>query len=160
MDIQIQPLHISTLNSVIALRDAVFPDLGKYEYETLQACLNPVKHQVHKKLGIVELAYWTAIDPNTDSLSGLIGLYTENDVEDTVWLGWYCVDPQYRGQKIGSKLLAFAINEARKQNKKYLSLYTTADEEYTTARIQYEKIGFAHYKSVKKNLFYRLALQN
>jgi ribosomal protein S18 acetylase RimI-like enzyme len=158
MDIQIQPLHISTLNSVIALRDAVFPSLGNYEYDTLHASLNPSNYQVHKKLSITDLVYWTAIDTFAQNIAGLIGLYIELDDPDGIWLGWYCVDNKYRGHKIGSKLLAFAINEAIKQNKKYLHLYTTADEEYATARIQYEKMGFVHYKSVKKNLYYRLPL--
>lgn len=113
-----------------------------------------------QKLGIVDLDYWTAIESESQNIFGLIGLYTELDDPDSIWLGWYCVDNNYRGYKIGSRLLAFAIDEAKRREKKSLHLYTTADEEYATARIQYEKIGFAHYKSVKKNLYYRLALQN
>lgn len=158
MDIQIQPLHATTLSSAIALRDAVFPDLGKHEHETLYASLVPSSYQVHKKLGIIDLSYWTAIDSESQNISGLIGLYTELDDPDAIWLGWYCVDHKYRGHKIGSRLLSFAIDEAKKRGKSTLHLYTTADEDYATARMQYEKIGFVHYKSVKNDLYYRLSL--
>lgn len=158
MDIQIHPLHLSILNSALVLRDAVFPDLGKHEHETLHASLNPSNYQVHQKLGITDLVYWTAIDRNSQNISGLVGLYAECDDPNAIWLGWYCVDPHYRGYKIGSRLLSFAIEEAKKRGKNALHLYTTADEEYATARLQYEKIGFKQYKKTKKVLYYRLPL--
>lgn len=158
MDIQIQPLYLSTLNSAIVLRDTVFPDLGKHEDKTLHASLNPSNYQVHQKLGISDLDYWTAIDSNSQNISGLVGLYTEHDDLDAIWLGWYCVDPRYRGYKIGSRLLTFAIEEAKRRGKNTLHLYTTTDEEYATARMQYEKNGFVHYKTVKNDLYYRLSL--
>lgn len=160
MDIQIQPLHLFTLNRAIALRDTVFPELGKHEHETLHASLHPSNYQVHKKLGIIDLDYWTAIDSNSHNISGLVGLYTEHDDPDAIWLGWYCVDPHYRGYKIGSCLLSFAIDEAKRRGKNSLHLYTTADEDYTTARMQYEKIGFVHYETVKNDLYYRLSLND
>ncbi|MDP3445520.1 MAG: GNAT family N-acetyltransferase [Ignavibacteria bacterium] len=161
MDIHILPLNESTLHATTVLRDTIFTGLNRVESETLRTSLSPENYHIRKKLAISELAYWTAIDPLTQNVVGLVGLYTENDDEDdTVWLGWYCVDSRYRGHKIGSKLLELAINEAKAQNKKYLNLYTTTDDEYATACVQYEKIGFKHYKSEKKNLFYRLFLMS
>lgn len=161
MDIHILPLNESTLHATTVLRDTIFTGLNRVESETLRTSLSPENYHIRKKLGISELAYWTAIDPLTRNVVGLVGLYTENDDEDdTVWLGWYCVDSRYRGHKIGSKLLELAINEAKAQNKKYLNLYTTTDDDYATAREQYLKVGFEHYKSVKNNLYYQLPLMS
>jgi ribosomal protein S18 acetylase RimI-like enzyme len=159
MDIQIHALNDSNLHQATTLRDSVFKGLDMYEQRTLRASLHPDKYIVYKKLGIDHLAYWVASNPQSSDVLGLVGLYTQVDDEDgMVWLGWYCVDPQYRGHKIGSKLLEFAITEAKLQNKQYLHLYTTADDEYATARKQYEKIGFKHYDTKSSELYYKLDL--
>lgn len=161
MDIQIHPLNDSNLPQATTLRDSVFKVLDMYEQGTLRASLYPEKYLVYKKLGIDRLEYWVALSPVTDDILGLVGLYTQaEDHTDAIWLGWYCVDPQYRGHKIGSKLLEFAITEAKLRNKQYLHLYTTADDEFATARKQYEKIGFKHYDTRSSELYYKLDLSN
>jgi GNAT superfamily N-acetyltransferase len=158
MDIQIYPLDEITLHDATVLRDSVFQDLSDDEYETLALSLNP-SGPIYSRLGICQLHYWVAIDTVSKKVVGLVGLYLENsDNEGEFWLGWYCVDPNYRGYKIGSKLLKFAIDLSKVVGMKSLHLYTTADEEYTTARIQYEKMGFKQYKSQSSQLYYKLCL--
>ena len=161
MDIQIHPLSDCNLHQATTLRGSVFKWLDVYEQRTLRASLHPEKYLVYKKLGIDRLEYWVALSPVTDDILGLVGLYTQiQDDTDAIWLGWYCVDPQHRGHKIGSKLLEFAINKAKKRNKKFLHLYTTDDDEYATARKQYEKLGFEHYDTKSSEFYYKLDLSN
>ena len=157
MDIVIKPLDAHTLSDAIVLRDQVFPNLSKSDHATLTMSINPQELYLYQKLGIKTLDYWIAV--MDEHIVGLVGLYTQREVnEDSVWLGWYCVDSQYRGHKIGSKLFNFAIDEAKNRHHKYLHLYTTADEEYAAAREQYHKIGFEQYKSKSSELYYKLHL--
>jgi GNAT superfamily N-acetyltransferase len=158
MDIQIRPLDQITLHDATVLRDSVFKDLSDDEYETLALSLNP-SGPIYSRLGISQLHYWVAVDTLSQKVVGLVGLYLESsDNEGEFWLGWYCVDPNYRGHKVGSKLLKFAIDLSKVVGMKSLHLYTTADEEYAIARIQYEKIGFKQYKSQSSQLYYKLGL--
>lgn len=160
MDIQIYPLDETMLHDATVLRDSVFKDLSDDEYETLALSLNP-SILVYERLGISQLHYWVAVDTISQKVVGLVGLYLESsDNEGEFWLGWYCVDSNYRGHKIGSKLLRFAIDLSKVVGMKYLHLYTTADDEYATARKQYEKIGFKNYDTKSSELYYKLDLSD
>ena len=159
MEVFIQALDQHTLPQAVILRNDIFPKLGKLEHDTLSASLTPLKYHVHKNLGIKQLDYWIAIHSRTLEVVGLVGLYTQTDDDDgMIWLGWYCVDPDHRGFKIGKKLINHAIEYAKEQRKTYLHLYTTCDHQYAAAREQYHKIGFEHYKSKSSELYYRLNL--
>lgn len=158
MEVFIQPLEQYTLSHAIALRDQIFPQLSQHEYDTLSASIFPDKYGDHRKFGIKQLDYWVAIHPGTLEVVGLVGLYTQTDDDEMVWLGWYCVDSYHRGLKIGKKLINHAIECAKEQKKKVLHLYTTGEDEYATAREQYHQIGFEHYKSISSELYYRLIL--
>lgn len=156
MDAIIKPLNHHTLSQAIVLRDQVFPLLSKYEHATLEVSISDDDQDVCQKIGIRELEYWTAL--MKEDVAGLIGLYTELDDEDSVWLGWYCVDPIYRGQKIGKKLLSYAIDEANKRGYTCLKLYTSKINEYAVARNQYEQIGFEKYRISGAEIYYRYLL--
>lgn len=161
MEVTIEPLEQHTLSHAITLRDQIFPQLSQHEYNTLSASIFPEKYGVHKKLEINELNYWVATHPTTLEVIGLVGLYTQTDDDERMlWLGWYCVDPQYRGHKIGGKLMDYVIRYAKKQGKQTLHLYTTGDNEYSAAREQYRKLGFEHYRSKSTELYYKLDLSN
>lgn len=141
MDIFIKPLDLLTLNQATALRDQIFLQLTKLEQATLASSLESKQTDVHKEMGIDTLDYWVAV--KEERVVGLIGLYTEHkDHEDTVWLGWYCVDPSERGMGLGEVLLDYAIAESKKRNYKWLKLYTTTSELYASARRLYVKKGF------------------
>lgn len=159
---QIQPLDQFTLLPATLLRDAIFTDMTVLEKETLSASIDPKKYEKwFPKIGVTKLEYWVHTDAISDSISGLIGLYNNLDDEsDEIWLGWYCVNPELRGQGIGDKLLDFAINESRSRGKKVLNLYTTNEDKYASARRLYEKRGFIDVSKKKSNLtrFYRLTL--
>ncbi len=158
----IKKLRETLLKEATKLRDSVFTHLDKCERETLHASLYADNDTAwNLKNGIEKLTYWIATDELKKRVAGLVGLYTEyGDNDDMVWLGWFCVDPKYRGQKIGSMLLEFAIDRAREQGKKYLLLYTTGETEYASARALYGKRGFVKYKVEGEILYYKLCIND
>ena len=100
------------------------------------------------------LKYWVAVNNNGD-VCGICGLYTyKNDEHEAVWLGWFCVSQNLRGQGIGQKLIEYSIAEARKYNKKYFRLYTSTDPNEAAAQSLYEKYGFKVVKQEKKALLH------
>ena len=156
----IKPLSFDRLEESNTLRNRVFKYLSLEEKQTLNASLDPQNHSsILAKLALMSLEYWVAIYEN--KVVGLIGLYEEtSDHEDSIWLGWYCVDEKYRGLTIGKKLINFAIEEAKKKNKYFLKLYTTLHDEYAVARDLYEKLGFFVTFHKGKTLHYHLNLEN
>ena len=156
----IEPLSFDRLEEANTLRNSVFKYLSVAEKKTLDASID-AQHSsiVFKQLALQSLEYWVAIYEN--KVVGLIGLYEEtSDHEDSIWLGWYCVDEKYRGLTIGKKLISFAIEEAKKKNKYFLKLYTTLHDEYAVARDLYEKLGFFVTFHKGKTLHYHLNLGN
>ena len=156
----IKPLSFDRLEESNTLRNRVFKYLSLEEKQTLNASLDPQNHSyIFTKLALMSLEYWVAIYEN--KVVGLIGLYEEtSDHEDSIWLGWYCVDEKYRGLTIGKKLISFAIEEAKKKNKYFLKLYTTLHDEYAVARDLYEQLGFFVTFHKGKTLHYHLNLEN
>lgn len=156
----IKPLSFDRLEESNTLRNRVFKYLSLEEKQTLNASLDSQNYSsILAKLALMSLEYWVAIYEN--KVVGLIGLYEEtSDHEDSIWLGWYCVDEKYRGLTIGKKLISFAIEEAKKKNKYFLKLYTTLHDEYAVARDLYEKLGFFVTFHKGKTLHYHLNLGN
>ena len=88
------------------------------------------------------MRYWVAVNEHGE-VCGITGLYNESkDDDDTIWLCWFCVDPKYRGQGLGRKLLEFSEEKARSYGKKYLRLYTSDDPSEADAQFLYEGCGF------------------
>jgi len=74
---------------------------------------------------------------------GVTGLYSlKYDEKEAYWLGWYCVNPSFRGEGIGRDLLGFIINLSKMDNKKWLRLYTSKDPNEKRANEIYNKLGF------------------
>jgi len=144
--ILIKLLKEDQLQEAGKLANAVFPEAEVPPIVGLEASLD---EKVVKKLNSEHggqfnwLKYWVAIDDNTNRVVGVTGIYEKReDAKASCWLGWYCVDPEFRGQGIGTMLLDFAINEANKLKKRYLRLYTSTDPNDAVAQIVYEKKGF------------------
>ena len=109
------------------------------------------------KLGGIHslIKFYAAVNDNGD-VYGTTGLYAyKTDAHEAIWLAWFCVDPSKRGQGIGTKLIKYSIDEARKHNKKYFRLYTSTAPGETVAQILYEKHGFK-IKKQKRKLAYTI----
>jgi len=71
----------------------------------------------------------------------IVGCFSFIKLNDTIYeLGKMAVDPNYQGQKIGQKMMSFAIDFARKKNWKKLVLYSST--KLPTALYIYKKNGF------------------
>lgn len=87
---------------------------------------------------------------------GTVGLYSlRKDSGKAVWLNWYCVSPQARGQGVGGRLLDFVIDRARESGARFLRLYTSDHSLMAKAQDSYESRGLRVYET-RNRLFYRL----
>ena len=81
---------------------------------------------------------------------GITGLYTmPEDEKEANWVAWFCVEPDYRGKGLGSRLLDLMIEKSKKAGKKFLRLYTSDGEIEKEARELYKKSGFVTTKTKK-----------
>ena len=164
--IKIESLTSGTLKETINLVDKVFLDQGEEPaISCFLASLNPEEYKDFLfKIHVSELRYWVAIN-GLEKVLGTIGLYCyEFDKDKAFWLGWFCVDPNARKKGIGSQLLQFSINEAKRLRKKFLRLYTSTDPNELDSHRLYEKHGFKLVKEEPlldaglKTLYYQLEL--
>jgi GNAT superfamily N-acetyltransferase len=143
--VEIVGLTKRNLEQAVNLVEKIFP--SEYEEEAgkdeLPASLNPDAYRDYlERTGITPgLKYWVAVEKGR--VIGSVGLYCyKEDQGEADWLGWFCVDEDFRCKGTGTKLLLFAINEAKKHGKEYLRLYTTDDEDELDSHRLYEKYGF------------------
>ena len=156
----IKSLSKSNLKFALQLRNTIFQDLSKCDKETLEASLD-INNEKYKnclsKNQISYLEYFVMQEPKTRQVIGLTGLYVEND-NNECWLGWFCVDENYRNNGLGQKLLDFSISRAKELKKKILKLYTYNSEEYKSAIKLYETNYFVEIAREKKDIYYQLEL--
>ena len=130
-------LSEKNIDSAMLLIEKVF----LYEDDRELARINLVETLEHKNHG---QNYWFATDEN-GRVIGMTGLYLNRKTEpgdETVWLGWFGVHPEYRRQGIGSALLEFTVNEAKRRGFKTMKIYTSTDENERQAHKLYESFGF------------------
>lgn len=163
--VKIEPLTKETLKEAINLLNQIFLDEdGEAPGDELPASPYPKKYKNFlSRTKMSEIKYWVAVD-DAGKVVGTIGLYCyEKDKDEAFWLGWFCVHSDLRRNGIGTKLLQFAIKKARKNNKRFLRLYTSP--ELTQARRLYEKYSFqltgeGFYPDGSRKLYYELKLIN
>lgn len=144
--ISIEPLSKENIEEAVRLLHSIFTEdvrVGEAPADALWASLEPKKYQAFfKKWDIKTIEYFVAIDKRK-SIIGTTGLYTLNqDPQDTVWLGWYCVALSKRGKGFGYNLLQWTVDEARKRGFSIMKLYTSNSPIETAAQRLYEKFGF------------------
>ena len=74
--------------------------------------------------GKIKEFYTTSIAYSDDKPVGVVGLYDIPEYSDTVWLSWFGVLKEYRHMGFGKQLFDYAVEEAKKLNKKFFRLYT------------------------------------
>jgi GNAT superfamily N-acetyltransferase len=143
----ITPLSKETLEEAKKLVNRVFPLQEKEESSDYWLAYSLKQSEKEAKRGPGEYpdarlpGYWVYM--RDGKVIGIIGLYEYGrNAKNVSWVGWFCVDPDFRRQCIGSELLEYAIAQAKKAGKKYLRLYTTDDPNEADAQRLYEKKGF------------------
>jgi len=143
----IEPLSEAHLAETIHLVHRVFPreaSMSDPPGNALKASLHVDEYQeLLRERGIRKLAYYTALDETTNQVLGVIGQYEqEGDPPDLVWVGWFCVDPACRGQKVGESLLRWNMQHAKAQGYTLMKLYTSDLPNEQAAQGLYQKLGF------------------
>ncbi len=145
----IQHLTEKTAEQAIILTEKIFPINYVEPRESIEASLDPKNFEKFNKKLVEELQepptrvllYWVAFEK--DSVVGITGIYERvGDPLDLCWLGWYCVDPVYRGKGIGTALLDFTLDWARSKGRKTMMLYTSTDPAESLAHEMYLQRGF------------------
>lgn len=141
-EIRIMPLSKDTLDEATSLIRNVFP----YKPDQKNA-----QWSFSDSLSITstDKNYWVAVDKE-EHVIGITGLYLDRNDKSVVWLGWFGVHPAHRRHGIGSELLSFTIDEAKKRCFLFLKLYTSSDENEKAAHHLYKKIGFMQLSVDKK----------
>ncbi len=148
----IEALSYMTLKEAETLRDRIFKDdLEDIEKGLLLASLDTTRYKkTCKENEVRTVFYWVAKDIKLGKVIGLTGIYTENE-DESCWLGWFCIDEEYRGRKFGKKLLEFSIEKAKKMEKKSLHVYTYKVKRFEKAIEIYKKYNFEKYQKENNN---------
>jgi len=78
-----------------------------------------------------------------EQIVGISGLHSyEWGPEDLSWLGWFAVDPDFQGKKIGYFLMQNTIELAKQKGFRKLLIETYSDKDFEKARNFYERYGF------------------
>jgi ribosomal protein S18 acetylase RimI-like enzyme len=145
-DTRIEHLDRKQLKEAKKLVRRCFPVQSPGEWLSFWAIANRDSPQMRRMMSWVGVAdildFWGAIDRQTGTMLGTTGLYQyTSDAREAVWLAWLCVAPEARRQGIGSRLLDFSIEEARRSGLPYLRLYTSDMRNEAAAQILYESRG-------------------
>lgn len=82
------------------------------------------------------------IAENKAQIIGVCGLHNYIwGPEDTAWLGWFAVDPEFQRQGIGRKMLKKVCSIGAEKGYKKLLVETYSDCDFKKARNFYEKSG-------------------
>lgn len=154
MTILIKPLEKKYLVDAIKLGQQVFcNDDPARIASSLGNSLNPDKEETLKNLMAASIQYWIALEKHR--VVGCGGYYIMlEDMDEASWLGWFFVDPEYRGKKIGLQLLEIVINDVKKTGKHYLRLYSSQNDPLEKRAQQiYKRRGFVSFREPAYNPF-------
>ncbi len=154
MSFAIVPFNEARRKDVIQLVDRVFPSQGLVERLSMRVFQTRWDWLLALG-GIRDGRFWLAV--KDDSVIGTVGLYsTSSDAASALWLGWFCVSPQARGQRVGQELIDFVVRQASTERRAFLRLYTSTDPNEAAAQSVYERNGFA-LVAEKQPLLWKLA---
>ncbi len=143
--LSLELLTRETLQSAIVLANSVFPqcrDLPESPEIEYRATIDPTTYrEAMTALGLDSQEHWVL--KKRQSVVGLTGLQHKTlDEPEVAWLGWFCLDPTQRGQKLGKRFLEWTISTARLKGYTVLRLHTTDLPSQSKAQVLYEKLGF------------------
>lgn len=133
MNHSIVPLSQANLKETQAVLQAVFPTEPDAQHY-FELSLRP------KRKGASYFEYFVLVVDG--KVIGTTGLYRERSTPKDLWLGWYGVLPEYRGQGWGSVLLDFSVQKSKEMGAENLRLWTTDEPDMAKAALVYAKKGF------------------
>lgn len=152
--IEIVPISHKNIHESLALLQKVFTTFTDEEdpYLWFKVSVEPDKHQdLMKEKGVRDIRYFAVLNKE-NKIIGTTGLYhLTKDPENTVWLGFYCLDADYRGQGLGRKILQWTLDQAKAEGNTTMLLYTSPNPGLDDAQKVYEKFGFVTTNKEVKN---------
>jgi GNAT superfamily N-acetyltransferase len=146
MNLRFEPLSYERLEEALALVSKIFPEYLGDIREAYEVSLKKDKTDPYWITDRI-LDYWVVIDNETEKIVATTGFYqlTEHSV-DEIWMGWYGVDPEERGNGLGRKVLEWTVAEARRRGYECFRLWTTDDAGEVAANKLYDSVGLNIYK--------------
>ncbi len=159
-DMRIEQLDRDRLSEARKLVWRCFPRqtvCERFSFWAIAHHRSPYMRRLMAWAGVADfLDFWGAIDRQTGRLLGTTGLYECTcDATEAVWLAWFCVEPEARRSGIGSQLLDFSIEQAKRTERQYLRLYTSDRSTEAAAQLLYESRGLKTVER-KRRLFYSI----
>ena len=150
-DFSIAPLSFGNLRSALKLVNRVFTPTAqgreRADFYFTDSILPPGRW-LARMIGYPVVLYWVAVDLESRKVIGTVGIYAMSSDPEAYWGGWMCVDPKDRSRGIGFALMRHAIVEAgRRNDRKYVRLYTSTDPNEAKAQVLYDSVGLAVYKT-------------
>lgn len=146
--VEIVPLSSENLDEAIELAHSVFEfdvKKGHAPEQGFRASLDEtlklkLKEESPKLDEVIK--YFILKDTKNNKVIGTTGLYTLKGEPGAVWLGWFCIDPDYRGKGLGEYLLTWTMEKAKMEGYSILRLYTSTSPNEAAAQKLYDKLGF------------------
>ncbi|MDP2669293.1 MAG: GNAT family N-acetyltransferase [bacterium] len=150
------PLTKEYLDTTIRMVNECFPEDVSAEWSperSFRTYLRMMEDDEFKKNNRIK-GYNVWIVPEGNDVIAVTGLYRlQDDPEERVWLGWYCVREDRRGKHLGKELLLWTIERAKSMGFKKLRLYTTSSPGEERAQELYEKLDFKIVGQEKKSAY-------
>lgn len=155
-DVSVEPLTFKNLEKTQELLQSVFPYCKNRKYgpevSIEKYLLNDMDYFYDE--GLVSEEYYISLDLSRNSILGTTGLsFYRKDHLSNCWLGWFCVNPLYRGNGIGKNLLSWTIKKAQQKRLQEMHIETSDHPNEAGAQQLYESLGFAVYELLPSQYF-------
>lgn len=138
---KIEALQAESLSAAQQVAAELFPWEEEHQ-RALPASLRPTEHaSFYRERGLDEVrcrVLWL-----DDHVARLAALYSYERHREDLWLAWYGLRSFARGLGLGSRLLDVVIEEARREGRSTVRLWTTDEAEYAHAVRLYQRRGFS-----------------
>jgi ribosomal protein S18 acetylase RimI-like enzyme len=121
---------LSLLETATDIQHRVFPRKGYDAYQNYKEALELVSSG----------RYWLVWSVEENCFVGVSGIYLEPSDNESAWLAWFGILPEFRRRGYASEALRLFEEAAIARGFSYVRLYTDADN--LTARQFYEKHGY------------------
>lgn len=149
----IVPIDSGNIEEAAVLTRSLFPKENPPAEEWLYVSIGRDKNNLIEKHELRMIEYF--MYQERSKCIGITGIYElSRDWKVASWAGWLGVDPCERRRGIGSKMLDFIIDRAKKDSKRFLRLFTDTDA--VNAHVMYRKYGFYLVGDTADTLYYEL----
>lgn len=139
----IEPVSIKNIEQAQKLLELVFPYCKTRKYPPEQSVYLSMIGDVNylKEENISSEEFFVATN-NGEEILGTTGLTVyQRQSPFTCWLGWFCVNPDFRKKGLGGQILSWTLQRAKEKGFKNLKVETSDHENEAGAQLLYESFG-------------------